>query len=228
MYPPSVVHDLGDHELYSDATTFPPTGMFDYHSDSDSSNEEHNIMDEVTQALLKHLKISTYACGGTIKVQQPADTATGILNNYGANQESTVEAPLADPVTIRWDSVGSIEKLTLPLSRKGATGPDSSVTRLVAGTQPASFGFQGQDIIDESYRKASKLDTSAFSTNFCPYEAGIIDIIGQALLPRDLGSSQGIRAELYKLNASIRVLNSSILLTNIDLSSSFRLLQGTC
>ncbi|KAF2825159.1 hypothetical protein CC86DRAFT_394877 [Ophiobolus disseminans] len=86
-----------------------------------------------------------------------------------------------DCVTIRWDSATSIEKLSV-------------------GTQPASFGFQGQDIIDESYRKASKLDTSAFSTKFCPYDSGIIDVIGQALLPKLSGSSQGIRAELYKLN----------------------------
>lgn len=203
------------HDL-SDVAMFPPTRMFDYHSDSDSSNEETNRMDEAVEALFEHLKISTYTCGGTIKVQQP-----DVHNNCGIDQMSMTETQLADPVTIRWDSASSIEKLTLPLTRKEATGQDSSVSRLVAGTQPASFGFQGQDIIDESYRKASKLDTSAFSTDFCPYEAGIIDIIGQALLPRDLGSSQGIRAELYKLNASLRSLNKSIILIN-DRSTKLR------
>lgn len=77
------------------------------------------------------------------------------------------------------------------------------MAKLVAGTQPASFGFQSQDIVDESYRKACKLDTEAFSTNFCPHEAGIIDFIGQALLPKVPSSAQGIRAELYKLNVSL-------------------------
>jgi hypothetical protein len=180
--------------------------MYDYSSDSDTSNEENNVVDDVTQALSKHLKNSTYACGGLLKVQQPVETA----------QKSTTDdqlGALADPVTIRWDSARSIEKLTLPLSEKESDAKESAVTKLAAGTQPASFGYEGQDIIDESYRRASKLDTSAFSTNFCPYEAGIIDIIGQALLPQDLGSSQGIRAELYKLNACTPSFNGVITLT---------------
>lgn len=141
-----------------------------------------SVSKSIAQALSKLLPNSTYACGGTIKV---APSAT---------QPSS-----AEPITIRWDSATSIEKITLPL----AAGDHESVEKLVAGTQPASFGFQGQDVIDETYRKASKLDTSAFSTNFCPYEAGIIDDIDQALLPKVPSSAQGIRAELYKLNVSL-------------------------
>jgi hypothetical protein len=99
-----------------------------------------------------------------------------------------------DSVTIRWDVANSIEKLTLPSSDNAA------VQKLVDNTQRASFGFQGKEVIDESYRMASKLDTFEFSTNFWPYEVSIIDVIGQTLLPRLPRSSQGIRAELYKLN----------------------------
>jgi hypothetical protein len=75
-----------------------------------------------------------------------------------------------------------------------------SLAKLVQETQSASFGYQGEDVVDESYRKASKLEASAFSASFCPYETGIIDAIGQALLPQRHGGFQGIRAELYKLN----------------------------
>jgi hypothetical protein len=150
-----------------------------------------SVSEEIAQALSKFLTTSTYACGGTVKISQ--------LHADDTETPATAEAvkTSAEPVTIRWDSATSIEKLTFPLSSEEE---HKAVEKLVAGTQPASFGYQGRDVIDESYRKASKLDTSAFSTNFCPYEVGIIDVIGQALLPKVPSSSQGIRAELYKLN----------------------------
>jgi len=66
--------------------------------------------------------------------------------------------------------------------------------------QPAAFGRNGKDVYDESYRKALKLDTTSFCTDFCPYEAGIIDTITQILLPGVSTRRRGIRAELYKLN----------------------------
>lgn len=108
----------------------------------------------------------------------------------------------APPVTIRWGTADSMEKLSLPILPRTIKEETSDVAKLLAATQPASFGFDGKDVIDESYRKATKLDTSAFLTNFCPYVAGIIDVLCQTLLPKPGHNSQGIRAELYKLNVS--------------------------
>jgi hypothetical protein len=75
---------------------------------------------------------------------------------------------------------------------------------LVGDCQPATFGRGQQDILDESYRKAGKLDPTQFSTNFCPYEAGIIDAVTTMLLNETVGEndqvSLGVWAELYKLN----------------------------
>ena len=70
--------------------------------------------------------------------------------------------------------------------------------------QPATFGHNGKDVFDELYRKATKMDRSAFSTDFCPYEVGIIDTIAQMLLPNTSSgaSTHGVRAELYKFNVS--------------------------
>ncbi|KAF2029847.1 hypothetical protein EK21DRAFT_100911 [Setomelanomma holmii] len=147
------------------------------------------VTDKVTQALSDFLKISSYACGGAIHVQTPEAS----LHNSGSPDRT-----IAALITVRWDSSASNEKVTFPLPAHQSDTTD--VQKLVQGTQPASFGFKGQDVIDESYRKASKLDSTAFSTNFCPYELGIIDVIGQTLLPRLPGTSQGIRAELNKLN----------------------------
>jgi hypothetical protein len=163
-----------------------------------ASSVTSDVPSEVIQALSLCLSNATYACGGTVNIAggtplpKPSDAAKPLNGDQS----------LADPITIRWDSASSIEKLTLPIT--AVDGKTDPVAKLVTGTQPASFGFQGKDVIDESYRKASKMDTSAFSTNFCPYELGIIDVVGQALLPKHPGSSQGIRAELYKLNVSLK------------------------
>jgi hypothetical protein len=139
--------------------------------EASASITDDNVTDNIAQKLCHLLTKANYTCGGTIK---------GIASE--------------DSVTIRWNAANSIEKLMLPSS------DNAVVQKLVDNTQRASFGFQGKDVIDESYRMAFKLDTFEFSTNFCPYEVGIIDVIGQTLLPRLPRSSQGIRAELYKRN----------------------------
>ncbi|KAJ4319051.1 hypothetical protein N0V94_004103 [Neodidymelliopsis sp. IMI 364377] len=126
----------------------------------------------------------SYACGGSVLIKEVTN----------AHEES-----IASPVTIRWDSSDGVEKLQLPLSTD-STASNEPLLKLITATQPASFGYNGEDIIDESYRKATKLEPSAFSVDFCPYAVGIIDTIGQTLLPLPNRNFQGIRAELYKLN----------------------------
>lgn len=164
---------------------FLPTQPLSKMLETESTNakpapDHHN--EAIIQGLAPLLNQSAYACGGTVSVKA----------HINASEEG-----VTSPVTIRWDSTDEIEKVVLP-----ATDP-SLIQRLIKSTQPASFGLKGQDVIDESYRKASKLDPSAFSTNFCPYEVGIIDILGQTLLPLPQSKSQGIRAELYKLNVGL-------------------------
>lgn len=152
-------------------------------NESTSAKPASDHQDEaIIQGLAPLLSQSAYACGGAI-----------IVKAHQASEEG-----VTSPVTIRWDSTDQIEKVVLP------TTDPSLVQRLIKSTQPASFGLKGQDVIDESYRKASKLDPSAFSTTFCPYEAGIIDVLGQTLLPLPQSKSQGVRAELYKLNVGLK------------------------
>lgn len=105
-----------------------------------------------------------------------------------------------DPVTVRWDSIsGSGYKVTLPC----ADTDKPSFEQLLKDCEPASFGRGGECVMDETYRKAGKLDSSAFSCDFNPYSLGIIDTIAQALIPtlaQRTNQSHGLRAELYKLN----------------------------
>jgi hypothetical protein len=181
--------------------------MSDTSNSSNSSDDAEEISSRISanvaKKLFQYLSNSTFACGGTVKTSPLGVSGTETTNaDKDAPKPDISEEALIESVTIRWDSTTSIEKLVLPLVVDGKTKEPSPVAKLVAGTQPASFGLQGKDVIDESYRKASKLDTSAFSTNFCPYATGIIDVIGQTLLPKLPSSVQGIRAELYKLNVS--------------------------
>ena len=48
--------------------------------------------------------------------------------------------------------------------------------------EPASFGRDGEDILDESYRKAGKLDASSFATPIVPERTDLVRIVPDFLL----------------------------------------------
>jgi hypothetical protein len=102
---------------------------------------------------------------------------------------------------MRWDATQGTARLRFPVDLTDE-GDAASLLHLMHTCQPASFGHNGDHVFDELYRKATKMDRSAFSVDFCPYEVGIIDTVAQMLLPNSDGNvnTSGIRAELYKLN----------------------------
>ena len=73
----------------------------------------------------------------------------------------------------------------------------AQLEHLVQACQPATFGIQQQDVLDESYRKAWKMDAMNFATNFNPNNTGIIQVIHDLLLKDSQSSTQ---VELHKLN----------------------------
>ncbi|KLU88234.1 hypothetical protein MAPG_07221 [Magnaporthiopsis poae ATCC 64411] len=173
-------------------------------SDSEMSDSERErqyaLSDSISWELGRFIasKSSTFACGGSIPIETTDPTETPSKRHGKDDTLSTA------PISIRWDSSQgneaiSVAKITFPI-----VGPDgeASLAKLAQDCQPASFGYKGKDVLDESYRKAAKMDRSAFSSDFCPYELGIIDTIAQVLLPntREKVSTKGVRAELYKLN----------------------------
>lgn len=114
-------------------------------------------------------------------------------------------------LALRWDSPTGMGKLSFPV--KAATEEQkTSLLKLANDCQPASFGFKGEDVLDESYRKATKMDRSTFSIDFCPYELGIVDTIAQVLLPNAGGSAgtKGVKAELYKLNVRLSLCSAML------------------
>ncbi|EIW61106.1 uncharacterized protein TRAVEDRAFT_118467 [Trametes versicolor FP-101664 SS1] len=74
-----------------------------------------------------------------------------------------------------------------------------SLQELEAACEAAPFGRKQETIIDETYRKAGKMDSRNFMTRFHAEQTGIVDMIRTGLLT---GSSEeeGISAQLYKLN----------------------------
>lgn len=134
----------------------------------------------------------------TLKSASTVDT----VKKQEVDIPADVHIMCCDPVTIRWDTDDHNGcKVTLPCT--DADRPNFE--QLLKDCQPATFGRGGQDVMDESYRKAGKLDVTAFCSNFNPYALGIIDTAAQALTPnlaQQTNQTHGLRAELYKLNAS--------------------------
>lgn len=84
---------------------------------------------------------------------------------------------------------------------------ENSLDELVQDCNPATFGCDGENVFDEKIRKAGALAADFFSTNFNPYDFGIVDAVAQELLPGIVRAGKqpaverwGVVAELYKLN----------------------------
>lgn len=76
--------------------------------------------------------------------------------------------------------------------------PDE-LSRLAETCDPATFGLNRQDVLDESYRKAGKLDNTNFALKFDVERSGLIDVIRSDFL-EERDERRPVKAELYKLN----------------------------
>ena len=171
--------------------------------DSDNDHEPSSTVPDTTASyeLLSTLGVlkANFACGGSLQVMHDYEVPSDFPTVSGR-----LHAP---PIAIRWDGQAG-RKITFPVG--DLTHGQSSIDELMADCVPATFGHKGKDILDSSYRHASKLDNTQFSTNFHPHDYGILSAIAQILLPgiarSDLGGQNkamehfGVAAELYKLN----------------------------
>ncbi|KAF5011843.1 hypothetical protein FDECE_2075 [Fusarium decemcellulare] len=179
-------------------------------SSADSDDQDgSDSMKELRCWLKSNYNDTVFACGGRVPIdaQDEQSLANETLSrpaSVSSDSSSLLTIPSATPhvpVTLRWDprddsTPATHCKLTIP-----TVSPDN-LEHLLSEMMPATFGLGGEDVYDESYRKASKLEPSNFSTNFCPYTVGIIDAVSQLLLPsRESNKQRAVKAELYKLNA---------------------------
>ena len=70
---------------------------------------------------------------------------------------------------------------------------------LANACQPATFGVNQQDILDETYRKAGKMDATSFASKFNLERSGLLGGIRAHMLEGHAETTT-IVAELYKLN----------------------------
>ena len=158
------------------------------------------LLQDLSAAVNGQAAAATFACGGSVPIVEPAAMA---------NSSHSEPIRTCSPITLRYDagsSASAKSKISFPLSPNPEES-QSMLDGLINGCQPATFGLEGKDVLDESYRKATKLEASAFSTSFHPHDCGIIESIQQILLPSTIPGGQaigigpqGARAELYNLN----------------------------
>jgi hypothetical protein len=127
------------------------------------------------------------------------------LPEAAAGELDSDQTTLSKPVTIRWDpplaQPGESRNARFPPWADGNDTGMAKLKELLDHCEPATFGRGSEDVLDESYRKASKLDSSAFASDFCPYTLGIVDTAAELLMPGEgIGWSRAVKAELYKLN----------------------------
>ena len=75
--------------------------------------------------------------------------------------------------------------------------------------KPAEFGRNGENVLDDSYRKAGKMDLISFSTLLDPRSLGIHEQVSKALLTQ---SHAMMEIELYKLNVYGEHFNSQLVI----------------
>ncbi|KZV83296.1 hypothetical protein EXIGLDRAFT_754490 [Exidia glandulosa HHB12029] len=83
------------------------------------------------------------------------------------------------------------------LSKDGASSDE--LEKLASVCQAATFGRNQVDVLDESYRKAGKLDCGDFSLGLEIVASGLLDKVHDALFGWEARERE-IQAELYKLN----------------------------
>ncbi|EJD46054.1 hypothetical protein AURDEDRAFT_87240 [Auricularia subglabra TFB-10046 SS5] len=75
----------------------------------------------------------------------------------------------------------------------------AELDKLAAACEPATFGLNQKDVLDESYRKAGKLDKKDFALNLDIVRSGLLQAVHDGLFSWE-ASPRNIQAELYKLN----------------------------
>lgn len=79
-----------------------------------------------------------------------------------------------------------------------ANAADISLQTLLMACEPAPFGIDNKDVLDDTYRKAWKMDKDNFSTRLDVVHTRILDRICLKLMRGNV--ERKIRSELYKLN----------------------------
>jgi len=89
-----------------------------------------------------------------------------------------------------------------------ASHTPEQLVQLAAACSPATFGRGDQDVYDETYRRALKMDAADFSVQFDPTVSSLIETIKENLLQGQTEKME-IKSEIYQLNIYGRFITAS-------------------
>lgn len=169
---------------------------------------EQRILNTLSKAVEGYQSTASYCCGGSLPVTIPSQTQPQFVASINSSPAKT-----QNTIALRWDTPkndGSARRVEFPLAHSDNEAKAQTLfEELLKTCAPATFGRNNEDVLDENYRKAGKLDRDQFSVDFHPHDYAIIDAISQVLLPQiDVGflkerdEHRGVLAELYKVNVS--------------------------
>ena len=172
---------------------------------------EQTLLNELIEAV--SAQKAPFFCGGEVRISDHKDISV----DHSRHSPQANGKFISDPIVLRWDSPGEETTCKLTFPRAEIDDGVTAIEGLLRDCVPATFGIGGEEVLDETYRKAVKLDAHQFSTNFNPYDVGIVDSISQVLLPgiakpfadgkAIFGDNSGVVAELYTLNVSLDPIN---------------------
>ena len=143
--------------------------MSDTSSNTEAEPQEVSVISDLSESIVKQLSTVPFACGGSFDLSESTSC-----------------------VQIRFGPQGQGSLLTFPVEQTQA----EALRTLLASCSAAPFGRAGKEVLDDDYRKASKLDVNEFVTDFCPYKTGIIDVVAQLLLPSVESEPRGVEVSL--------------------------------
>ncbi|KAI1789981.1 hypothetical protein LXA43DRAFT_1095884 [Ganoderma leucocontextum] len=109
--------------------------------------------------------------------------------------QGTLALPNSD-FTLFYGTEGNAHRINL------STASIAQLQHLTDACAPATFGVAGEDVYDETYRKAGKLDNKDFTIGFDVNSSSLVDVIRTELLvenPKKV-KCEDLNIELYKLN----------------------------
>jgi hypothetical protein len=186
---------------------------------ADSGTAFDDVCHRLEQAIVGENSSASFACGGAIP------TANTLAANDMTGGAQVANAKPVKPINIFWETKECLaRKLILPLHAAGNCPTDTQIRHLVSDCEPAGFGRGQELVMDDQYRKASKLDPDRFATSFHPADHGIIHALEKILVPQ-LDISRQVKVELYKLNVHRHPHPNMVLVANLP-SRFIRALQA--
>ncbi|KAH6881169.1 hypothetical protein B0T10DRAFT_609316 [Thelonectria olida] len=158
---------------------------------------DERLLAQLDDAMTRYQTTTGFSCSGSLDIG---------FTKYGDFTSAKKPVKCPRPILF-WRTAKGCKSTTIDSLWTTPRDYENSLEELVEDCSPATFGYEGESVLDEKIRKAGAMDAKGFSTNFNPGDFGIVDTIARELQPgiaragnQEAVPRWGIVAELYKLN----------------------------